>query len=154
MISLPISKDITTFEPKIVFGLTARTLAFTAAALSVGLGLGLLMALGLGVDPTEYPQVLVIMLGTVGLWAMGYLRPLGMLPEVWASLWIRQHLMPQRLTYKSSAALGRGPVPLAGCAKETHVRKKQAQQQTIDESYAKLRARRGIELWEPGAPSR
>ncbi len=150
MVSLPISKDITAFEPKIVLGLTARTLAFTVAALVVGLGLGLFMALALDIDPTESPQVLVIMLGTVGLWAMGYLRPLGMLPEAWASLWIRQHLMPQRLTYRSSAALGHGPVPLAGYSKETYVRKKQAQQADVDGAYAKLRARRGIELWEPG----
>ncbi len=150
MISLPISKDITTFEPKVVFGLTARTLAFTCAALAVGLGLGLFMALGLDVDPTESPQVLVILFGTIGLWAMGYLRPLGMLPEVWASLWIRQHLMPQRLLYRSSITLGRGPAPTVGYARETDVRKRQKERQEVAGAYARLRAKRGIELWEPG----
>ena len=150
MISIPIHKDISHYEPKVLAGLTGRTLAFTALALAVAILIGLLVVLGLGQDPTDMPWAAVIMAATAGFWAMGYVRPLGMRFEEWASLALRGNMTNQRLVYRSTGDLGRGPRPKCGLSKETHVRKEEADQPGLERSYARLRRKRGVELWEPG----
>lgn len=139
MISIPIHKDISKYEPKIVGGLTARTLLFTTLAIVVGLVVGLFVGLVLGGDVSEFPWIFLELGATAGLWAMGYIRPLDLRFEEWASLWVRQNLTNQRLAYSSACSLGVGARERAG-----------REERKVSEAYSKLRARKGIELWEPG----
>lgn len=150
MISIPVHKDISHYEPKVVAGLTARTLVFTTLACGVGVLIGMLVAFGLGQDPSDFPWVLLIMGASAGFWAMGYVRPLGLPFEQWASLAMRACLTNQRLEYKSTGDLGRAPQPGCGTSKETYVRKQGKAEEALERSYARLRGRRGVELWEPG----
>lgn len=150
MLSIPIHKDIGAYEPKIVAGMTSRTLVFTALALGTGAGLGSFVFFVLGQDPTEFPWVLLIMGASLGFWLLGYQRPLGLRFEEFASLWIRHRLFPQRLVYASSDALGRG-CRYGMIARECHVWDGKAKPgERVQPAYARLRAEQGIELWDPG----
>lgn len=149
MLSCPIHKDISSYEAKIVAGLTKRTLIFSVLACVVGVAIGIFLWFGIGVDPTEFPWLFLILGGTAGFWAMGYVRPLGLKFEHWASLWLRQHLINQKFYYCSTASLGHCPAPKVGFAKETHIGQKQASNK-LNKPYEKLRKKKGIELWEVG----
>lgn len=151
MLSIPIHKDISKYEQKIALGLTARTLTFSALALALGLAEGAYGWLVLGLSAVEAPMMPVIMGSTVGLWILGYWKPLGLRFETFASLWLRHTFGTQRLCYQSSVALGRAPRPEVGYAKDTHLRVAGlVREPKVQRHYERLRCRRGIELWEPG----
>lgn len=136
MLSVRVHRDITAYQPKVIGGLTRRTLGFTALALGLGLVIGATAWLVFGV-PADL-MVGPIFLVSIPCWALGYARPHDMSFERFATLWLRMRYQPQGLGYRSSAAIRRdelAPVP-ARSARERH--------------YARLAQRRGIEAWRPG----
>ena len=144
MLNVEIHRDLTDFRPKVVGGLTARSLACTAAALATGVAAygWLTWALGL---PFEEVSILIYA-STLPLWALGFLEPGGMRPERWLPLWLRQHSGAARITYDSAgrlrAALGTDDDTM-GAVYETG-------RETGREYERFARRQRGIELWEPG----
>lgn len=150
MLSIPIHKDVASYEPKIVAGMTGRTLVFTVLAVVTAAVTGIIIYAVLGQDPTSFPWMLFVIVLPMGFWLLGYQRPLGLKFEEFASLWVRHRFFKQRLLYASSDALGRGP-RYERLARECHAWDADAGKRThVTESYAKLRKQQGIELWQPG----
>ena len=151
MLSIAVHRDLTRYRAKVVGGLTARSLACTAAALLTGAAAygWLTWALGL---PFEEVSILIYA-STMPLWALGFLEPGGMRPERWLPLWLRQHFGRSRLTYENTSRL-------RAARHEFHERTGADHGPTIDArqeparvrsaEYERLcRRQRGLELWEP-----
>ena len=139
MLSVEIHRDLTRYRAKVVGGLTARSLACTAAALLTGAAAygWLTWALGL---PFEEVSILIYA-STMPLWALGFLEPGGMRPEQWLPLWLRQHSGTARITYDSTGRLR--------AALRTNDTKGVAHESGREyERFA--RRQRGVERWRPG----
>lgn len=150
MLSVPIHKDVTAYEPKVVAGLTARTLAFSGLAVGSGVIVGAVTYLVFHADPSDMLPMTLIGCVSLPWWLLGYTKPHGMKAEVFALHWIRQHLMQQKICYRSP----RVPVEArnrVGNAKELcSDGTVQARRQGVQRHYAKLRRSRGIEGYVPG----
>lgn len=150
MLSVPIHKDVTSYEPKVVAGLTARTLAFSGLAVGSGVLVGAIAFFAFHADPSDMIPMTLIGCASLPWWLLGYTKPHGMKPEVFALHWIRQNLMQQKICYRSS----RMPVDARNkvgntkelCSNGTVQKRRQA----VQRHYAKLRTRHGIEGYDPG----
>ncbi len=134
MLSVAIHKDIGEYEPKIVGKLTKRSLASIAAALgsAVAIGSWCYFALGVGYDGS----MAAILTTSMGIWAAGFWRPMGMPPEEFVPLWLRRQLTDDRALYESAC----GRMALEGpsrppCAK----------------GHLRRGALKGIEAYSPSA---
>lgn len=153
MVTVPVHKDVYNYEPKVLFILTARTLAFTAVALALGIGVGALCLgpLGLGTDVAIYP----IMLVSLPVFFFGYARPYHMLPEELAPYLVRAVFLPQNLKYESAPAVT-GALIEAGHVRElrTGRRPQDADKSPagVQRHYAQVRRERGVEGFYPAEP--
>lgn len=145
MLSVPIHKDFLTYEPKVIAGLTRRTLVFTVLAVGAGLAVGLIMAFVLKIDPSE--NYIPIMAISTPFWVLGYMKPHEMKPEVFLLHWIRLNLMPQKIVYRTRRFPGASERMQAKELRDGNVRKEPPR---VQRHYAKLRRRRGIEGYQPG----
>ena len=155
MLSVEIHRDLTRYRAKVVGGLTARSLACTAAALLAGVA-----AYGWLTWALEIPfeEVSILVYGvTLPFWALGFLEPQGMRPERWLPLWVRQHFGASRLTYDNAARLRRALEPDDDVMGATHAEEQSmgrtagrpARRATSREYGRVCRRQRGLELWEP-----
>lgn len=147
MITVPVHKDVLSYEPKVIAVLTQRTLVFTGVAVGAGILTGALTmgVLGLPPEAAMYP----IMLVALPIWAVGYLRPCGVKPEQLAPYWLRSTFLPQQLTHVSNAHL-KGRVPAAGLGRDAMTEGyANVSARTVQRHYAKLRGIRGIEGYDP-----
>lgn len=145
MLSVPIHKDFLSYEPKIIAGLTKRTLVFSALAVGSGVAIGFFMNFVLGLNPTQHS--LPIMVVCTPFWLLGYARPHDMKPEVFLLHWIRLNLMPQKIVYRTRRFPGASERMQAKELRDGIVRKEPPR---VQRHYAKLRHRRGIEGYQPG----
>ena len=143
MLSVEIHRDLTRYRAKVVGGLTARSLAFTCAALATGVAAYGLLTWVLGLDFEEVS--LAVYAATVPLWALGFLEPAGMRPERWLPLWLRQHGGGARLTYGTAARFAAAADEPTG-----HETTKGGSDAESRAYRAFARRQRGIELWCPG----
>lgn len=153
MVTVPVHKDIYAYEPKVLFILTARTLAFTAVALALGIAVGAvcLGPLGLSTDVAIYP----IMLVSLPVFFFGYARPFKMKPEELVPYMLRAYFLPQNLTYSSNPSVT-GELREAGHARELIAgrRPQDAEKQPagVQRHYAEIRRQRGVEGFYPAEP--
>lgn len=134
MLSVPVHKDVGEYQPKIIGKLTLRSLVCTALALVVAVAVGAYSWFVLGIS-TDYSQY-VIFAAALPVWAAGFWRPKGMMPEEFAPLWLAHTLTDNRILYVSPACrLG-----LVACPESKPTK-----------AYAKLVKAKGIEAYEPTA---
>lgn len=145
MLSMEIHKDVMAYQPKLLAGLTGRTLLFTGLAVGVGVAVGGL-EFALGLDPSEH--VVPIMVASLPFWLVGYYEPHGLKFEVFCLHWLRHSLFPQRILYRSRPL----PAGVANAICSQEVRPDVDSRRfasKVQPRYAALRRRRGIEGWEP-----
>lgn len=146
MLSMEIHKDVMSYQPKVVAGLTSRTLGFTGLAIGSGVLVGIVEKVVLGLDPSAH--VIPIMAASLPFWALGYTNPHGLKPETFALHWLRHKVLPQKLLYRTRpmpAAL-RNDIEAKEIRPDGTVRYAQA----LTPSYRSLRRRQGIEGWRVG----
>ena len=153
MLSVEIHRDLTRYRAKVVGGLTARSLACTAAALLAGVAAyaALVLALGLPFDEAS----VAIYACTLPLWALGFWEPQGMRPERWLPLWLRHRGARARLAYgtreRYGRALSEADATAATTTTMTTTRTTEGGTRGTSDAYARFcRRQRGIERWEPG----
>ena len=148
MVTVPVHKDILSYEPKVAFILTKRTLVFTGIALVAGLLMGLLtlVVLGLPMEIAVYPICGI----AFPVWAVGFARPFKMRPEELAPFWLRSTFTNQELHYVSTPALaGRKATECMPSDVRRHV-VGLTDETYIQRHYKKLRTSQGIETYDPG----
>lgn len=138
MLSVPIHKDLTDYRPKVFFGLTTRTLVCVALALVSAVALALWAYFALGI-PFARMRVAVF-LASAPFWALGFMRPNGLVFEKWLPLFIRYRFGDSELTYVNGKRYGVESL-VGGEGKARDV---------VTKTYKKLRQQRTIERWEPG----
>ena len=87
MLTTNIHADLTKYRPKIVGGLTARTLACIVLALATAVAIAAVawLAFGAGADSVG----IIIFVAVIPFWSIGFLEPDGMRFEHWLPLWMR-----------------------------------------------------------------
>lgn len=102
-ISVPIPKEITEYEEKIIFGLSLRKLVCLVSAILLGVGTYLLCTIVLGVsgDTTSY----IIIIEAVPLMAIGFIKKDGMTFEQYAALWVRHRIGANKLAYETELVI-------------------------------------------------
>lgn len=147
MITVPVHKDVLSYEPKVFLMLTNRTLVFTAAAGGLAIALA---AVGMGILGLD-SNVLTYVIGfvTLPIWYFGFARPFKMKPEDLAPLWLRQTFISQQLPYVSSPVLEQAADPSGMAGEITSERYPQYAQPQVQRHYEKLRQSRGIEAYDP-----
>lgn len=153
MVSAPVHKDVYNYEPKVLFILTARTLAFTGAALALGIVVGAIClgALGLSTDVAIYP----IMCVALPVFLFGYARPHKMKPEELLPYLLRAVYLPQRLDYAPQGELARDLAASGHYRKPRKTRRPtdaEKRPQGVHRHYARVRRLRGIESVYPAEP--
>lgn len=136
-LSAQVHRNLLGYEKKIGRSVTARTAAFTGAALAAGLAAGAGAWLLLRI-PWSVAQFAVLAV-TVPVWALGFARPCGMKPERWWPYGRRRVLGLSRLAYEAGE---RFPAP-------RRLRKRGGEWDVLQEAWAARERRRGVELWEP-----
>lgn len=108
-ISVPIPKEITEYEEKIMFGLSIRKLICFSAAVVLGVGSYFLCTkvFGLTMDTASY----IIIVEAIPLMAVGFIKKNGMPFEKYAALLIRHKIGMNKLTYKVEPIINELPDP-------------------------------------------
>ena len=101
-ISVPIPKEITEYEEKIMFGLSLRKLVCFSSAVVLGVGTYFLCTkvLGLTMDTASY----IIIAEALPLMALGFIKKDGMTFEKYAALLIRHKTGMNKLSYENDLA--------------------------------------------------
>lgn len=147
MITVPVHKDVYAYEPKIVWMLTRRTLAFSAAGGALGLAAGALITfvLRLPSDVSTYAAIVI----TLPIWYFGFARPCKMKPEKLAPFWLRHLFSDQTVRYCSSAVVDRRCDPDMFSAEIKNERYAiDVRKEATQPHYARLRRERGIEAYD------
>ncbi len=102
-VSVQIPKEITEYEEKIMFGLSIRKLICFSVAVVLGVGSYFLCTkvLGLTMDTTSY----VIIIESLPLMAMGFIKKNGMPFEKYFALVIRHKTGMNQLSYKAELVI-------------------------------------------------
>lgn len=100
MLSVPVRKDISEYQSKILGKLTLRTLIVIISAVSAAIAIACIFQFALGIDWSR-AQLLVYAV-TFAIWAVGLKRPCGMSVEKFAPFWVRHNLTDDRCVYVSS----------------------------------------------------
>lgn len=98
-VSVPILKEITEYEEKIMFGLSGRKLICFGLAIVMSIGTYFLCTklLGMSMDNTGY----IIMIEVMPLMALGFVKKDGMPFEKYAALVIRHKIGVKKLVYEN-----------------------------------------------------
>jgi hypothetical protein len=102
-ISVPIPKEITEYEEKIMFGLSLRKLVCFSSAVVLGVGTYFLCTkvLGLTMDTASY----IIIAEAMPLMAFGFIKKDGMTFEKYAALLIRHKIGMNKLSYENELVI-------------------------------------------------
>lgn len=102
-ISVPIPKEITEYEEKIMFGLSLRKLVCFSSAVVLGVGTYFLCTkvLGLTMDTASY----IIIAEAMPLMAFGFIKKDGMTFEKYAALLIRHKTGMNKLSYENELVI-------------------------------------------------
>ena len=128
-----IGRDLSSYQGKVALGLTARTLAYGAAAICASALAGLYCWYFLGIRASDALPAMT--LASAPLWALALVKPDGMRLEEWLPLWMRQASSDRRLAHDTRS---RFPARRDGRGGNG-----------VSKAYSWLRARRGVERWEP-----
>lgn len=148
MITVPVHKDVYSYEPKVLWMLTQRTLVFSAVGAAAGLAIGAALTLGLHL-PTNVMMYAVLII-TLPIWYFGFARPCKMKPEALAPFWLRHTFLTQEVVYASSPVINNTCDPSMFGSDVAKERYNKDAQPPIQPHYAKLRRADGIEAYDPG----
>ena len=100
MLSVSVQEDINDYKPKIIAGLTMRSLVCSGSAILIALVVGCYcwFILGLPYDITTY----IVIVLSMPMWAAGFIKPHGLDLEKFIPLWIRHNFKNNKLIYKPS----------------------------------------------------
>ena len=137
MLTTNIHADLTKYRPKIVGGLTARTLACIVLALATAVAIAAVawLAFGVGADSVG----IIVFVAVIPFWSIGFLEPDGMRFERWLPLWMRHNFGGDELVYEN-----RSRYEEAGFGGLTH-RGRRAH--AVSKAYGRYRGKRGFERW-------
>lgn len=144
MLSVPVHKDVTEYQPKVIGGLTARTIICIGAAVGSALAFGMLCTFVFHVDINDV--IYLVWLAAAPAALIGFYSPHGMNFEKFAPLWLAHNFKEQCLVYVSASHRGEFK------AEEDAVKKAYAddRKQNNNKELTKLYKTNGIEMWEPG----
>ena len=143
MLTVTIHKDVTEYKPKIIGGLTMRSLLCLGGGLAMAIAFGLVCTLALHIDVDSVMYLVWIAAAPLAL--IGFWTPHGLPFEKFAMLWLDQTMREQLVLYKSAsrraemAAIASSERAALANAHTGH-----------DGPLDKLRDKPGIEIWSPG----
>ena len=144
MLSVSIHKDINEYKPKMVGGLTTRTLLCTAAAVASAVLFGVFVTFVLHVDINDVVYLVWFAAAPAAL--IGFYQPHGLDFEKFLPLWYAHNFKEQCLPYISASNRGEG-------AAEKEARKNLRAEDRAEHAskpIKKLLATDGIEMWDAG----
>ena len=144
MLSVPVHKDVTEYQPKVIGGLTARTIICIGAAVGCALAFGMLCTFVLHVDINDV--IYLVWLAAAPAALLGFYTPHGMNFEKFAPLWLAHNFNEQCLVYVSASNRGEFKAEKAALEKEYADGRKKANGKELSRLYRT----NGIEMWEPG----
>lgn len=144
MLSVPVHKDVTEYQPKVIGGLTARTIICIGAAVGCALAFGMLCTFVFHVDINDV--IYLVWLAAAPAALLGFYTPHGMNFEKFAPLWLAHNFNEQCLVYVSASNRGEFKAEKAALEKEYADGRKKANGKEL----SRLNRTNGIEMWEPG----
>ena len=144
MLSVPVHKDVTEYQPKVIGGLTARTIICIGAAVGCALAFGMLCTFVVHVDINDV--IYLVWLAAAPAALLGFYTPHGMNFEKFAPLWLAHNFNEQCLVYVSASNRGEFKAEKAALEKEYADGRKKANGKELSRLYRT----NGIEMWEPG----
>ena len=144
MLSVPVHKDVTEYQPKVIGGLTARTIICIGAAVGCALAFGMLCTFVFHVDINDV--IYLVWLAAAPAALLGFYTPHGMNFEKFAPLWLAHNFNEQCLVYVSASNRGEFKAEKAAIEKEYADGRKKANGKELSRLYRT----NGIEMWEPG----
>lgn len=144
MLSVPVHKDVTEYQPKVIGGLTARTIICIGAAVGCALAFGMLCTFVFHVDINDV--IYLVWLAAAPAALLGFYTPHGMNFEKFAPLWLAHNFNEQCLVYVSASNRGEFKAEKAALEKEYSDGRKKANGKELSRLYRT----NGIEMWEPG----
>lgn len=144
MLSVPVHKDVTEYQPKVIGGLTARTIICIGAAVGCALAFGMLCTFVFHVDINDV--IYLVWLAAAPAALLGFFTPHGMNFEKFAPLWLAHNFNEQCLVYVSASNRGEFKAEKAALEKEYADGRKKANGKELSRLYRT----NGIEMWEPG----
>jgi hypothetical protein len=137
-LSVVIHKDVAEYQPKLIGGLTTRTLICIVGALGMSILTGIYIYFVLGLNVADNAWMIYVV--SMPFWLCGFIRPRGMKFEEYASLWLRHQISDNRLPHIPSM------IKMGYVDKKTRSRAKK-----YDKLYRKFTRSRGIEAYSPRA---
>lgn len=144
MLSVPVHKDVTEYQPKVIGGLTARTIICIGAAVGCALAFGMLCTFVFHVDINDV--IYLVWLAAAPAALLGFYTPHGMNFEKFAPLWLAHNFNEQCLVYVCASNRGEFKAEKAALEKEYSDGRKKANGKELSRLYRT----NGIEMWEPG----
>lgn len=144
MLSVPVHKDVTEYQPKVIGGLTARTIICIGAAVGCALAFGMLCTFVFHVDINDV--IYLVWLAAAPAALLGFYTPHGMNFEKFMPLWLAHNFNEQCLVYVSASNRGEFKAEKAALEKEYADGRKKANGKELSRLYRT----NGIEMWEPG----
>ena len=144
MLTVTIHKDVTEYKPKVIGGLSMRTLVCLGAAIGFAVAFGLLCTLVLKIDVDSVMYIVWIAAAPPAL--LGFYQPHGLPFEKFAALWAAHNARPQLLLYRSAAHRAE----MAAIARRERDAARAAALDDSPACFKKLASRRGAEIWSPG----
>ena len=144
MLSVPVHKDVTEYQPKVIGGLTARTIICIGAAVGCALAFGMLCTFVFHVVINDV--IYLVWLAAAPAALLGFYTPHGMNFEKFAPLWLAHNFNEQCLVYVSASNRGEFKAEKAALEKEYADGRKKANGKELSRLYRT----NGIEMWEPG----
>lgn len=144
MLSVPVHKDVTEYQPKVIGGLTARTIICIGAAVGSALAFGMLCTFVFHVDINDV--IYLVWLAAAPAALLGFYTPHGMNFEKFAPLWLAHNFNEQCLVYVSASNRGEFKAEADALEKEYADARNKANVKKLEKLYKT----NGIEMWEPG----
>lgn len=144
MLTVPIHKDVSEYKPKIIGGLTTRTLLCLSAAALSAAGFGCICTFVLKIDINSVMNL--VWFAAAPAAAIGFYRPHGMDFEKFVPLWWAHTYGKQLILYESGMHRGE----LAKIEREEKAARAEVIKESRNPHYERLRKKPGLELWTPG----
>lgn len=144
MLSVTIHKDVTEYKPKVIGGLTMRSMVCLGGALAMAVAFGLVCTLVLKIDVDSV--MYLVWIAATPLALVGFWTPHGLPFEKFAALWLAHEMNDQLLLYRSGS--NRAEARLLSATGRTRMQVEALSRSTG--AFDKLRKARGAEVWRPG----
>lgn len=103
MLHTRIHKDVVnSYQEKVVAGLSTRRLIACGIAFPLGIALSFILTTCWQLDVNTTGTIVVLV--TIPIWYLGFMRPHDMDPEKFAELWYNDRFITQKLHYRTHAA--------------------------------------------------